>query len=264
MDRRSALFGTASLALTAFGSGTAVATGNVGWPVPPCAGQVVPAYPPLGAPPAVALWHDPGPEGGWMPPACTGWYPREDTVLVAVAGRFAFKGSIDQIMTRLGAVSAQAAIRFWSVEDQAWKPMFEDVAALAAPDHDQRRADFTSAELVPKTPLYVLYDDTDLSAAVYELTVVERSDRSATVRLRNIEPGRSMGITIIGEGCFELTITVAAEGDGVWTYYALNRSGPLLMQSLMPAEGTLINRAVALYRFLLGVPTDRDPPLVSS
>lgn len=199
-----------------------------------------------------------------MPPACTSWYPREDTVLVAVAGRSAFKGSIDQIMTRLGAVSAQAAIRFWSVEDQAWKPMFEDVAALAAPDHDQRRADFTSAELVPKTPLYVLYDDTDLSAAVYELTVVERSDRSATVRLRNIEPGRSMGITIIGEGCFELTITVAAEGDGVWTYYALNRSGPLLMQSLMPAEGTLINRAVALYRFLLGVPTDRDPPLVSS
>jgi hypothetical protein len=50
------------------------------------------------------------------------------------------------------------------------------------------------------------------------------------------------------------------EQDNVWRYYSILRTG-LNSSSLVTAnESSAINRAVAVYRRFVGIPTDQEPP----
>ena len=50
------------------------------------------------------------------------------------------------------------------------------------------------------------------------------------------------------------------ESENVWRYYAMMRIGKSANQTMTGNESSAINRAVAFYRFQVGIPTDQEPP----
>ena len=50
------------------------------------------------------------------------------------------------------------------------------------------------------------------------------------------------------------------ESERVWLYYGMVRTGKNANKRVAGNESSSINRAVAFYRFIVGVPTDQEPP----
>jgi hypothetical protein len=50
------------------------------------------------------------------------------------------------------------------------------------------------------------------------------------------------------------------ESPGVWRYYSIVRTGKNANSLTIGHEASSINRAVAFYRYLAGIATDKEPP----
>ena len=123
-----------------------------------CGSNPYPAYAPPGPLPALALWQAGELPAVWVPPACTGWTLRDDSVVFAVAGRLKHEGSFDVLLARAGAFSRQTEIRRWNVKTGRWEQQYKASAALTGPDPDLRCPDFKPAEFVKGARLYFVQD----------------------------------------------------------------------------------------------------------
>lgn len=230
-------------------------------PQPPCAGTAVPTWPTSEATPAVVVWHAGDLPAHWEPAACAGLSPPSGATFVAVAGRFRYQGDAQSLLARIGAISRQRDIVYWSVSHLGWRPLLVDASALSGPDPKQRRADFTADELHAGARLYTIYDDEDEPGPVVFATEIrEAGPEGFVTKLANVTAMRIMGISIADPGYLSSMTSVRRAGDDLWDYYALSavRLSPLAA-AILP-DASLINRAVASYRFLAGIPGDRDPP----
>ena len=234
-------------------------------PVPPCAGSPRPAWTSADAPPAVAIWRAEDLPNGWQPASCSGLKVADGAVLVGLAGSFREPGGLTAILRRLGAVSRQVDIRYWSTSRQAWRPMLEDAAALAAPKAAASRADIEPQEFRHGARLYAVYDDSDpIGPVVYE-TVVQMSDPDGvSLVARNLERGRLMGFTVAEPGSLASLLTVQRQEGDLFRYYALVAVALSPMASAMVPDASHINRAVATFRYVAGIPTDTEPPAAAN
>jgi hypothetical protein len=62
---------------------------------------------------------------------------------VGAAGRFAMSGDTDESVAILARISAMTEIVYWSSTRSKWRKLFKEAVALAEPDRQKRRADFT-------------------------------------------------------------------------------------------------------------------------
>ena len=235
---------------------------DVAPPQLPCGAE---PYPPLaapGAPPNVRAWRGAAARD-WQPPACTGWTRSGFDILVGVAGSFRHDGEIDALLARAGGYAAKKNIRYWSVTEKAWKPLVTEVWALNGADPAQRRADFTAAEVAKGRELYFAQSDNRSSAkAVYRDRVLQADRERLMVARENITPVKMMLITLFEPGDLQIFYVVERRAPGVWGFYGLTRTR--MASSLLPLgdEGSYVNRAVAFYRHMAGIPTDQEPPAV--
>jgi hypothetical protein len=51
------------------------------------------------------------------------------------------------------------------------------------------------------------------------------------------------------------------ESENVWRYYSILRTSKSASRLAAGSEASSINRAAAFYRYLAGIPTDKEPPL---
>jgi hypothetical protein len=65
------------------------------------------------------------------------------------------------------------------------------------------------------------------------------------------------GKHIVEPGDIQAAYFLEHRSPGVWDYYSLTRTTPRFGGHV----ASYINRAVAAYRHIAGIPTDRDPPL---
>lgn len=237
------------------------------YPVPPCAGAPSPDFPKLGEPPVIRVWRD-GEIRGWRPAECVGFGPLDTNTAIATAGRFRIAGGIDALADRVARVSALTTIRFYSVRDEEWQPLFVQAYALGEGAYETpvqaRRPDFTAADIQTGfTTRFWKEENSLLSPVVYRLAVRERTpDRLVytivnenvvkALFLRAIEPGELRQLYVIERD------PDSASGD-VWRYYSLvearTRTGPFRLSAR-----SYINRAGAYYRYMAGIPTDLEPP----
>lgn len=230
-------------------------------PLAPCGSNPYPAYASPGPLPALALWQAGELPAGWVPPACTGWAPREGSVVFAVAGRFTHEGPIHTLLARAGAFSRQTEIRRWNVKTGQWEQQYQASAALAGPDPDLRRPDFKPAEFVEEAQLYFVQDAVEsLGPIVHELTVRESSAERLVMTTRNVNKGRAYLMPVIDPGGLEGFFMVEREAGSIWRYYSLTRVRLLIPDAMAPPPNDHLNKAVALFRFLVGMPTDTEPP----
>jgi hypothetical protein len=245
----------------------ALATGVWAWvdpgPQPPCGAAPVPRYPAPDAAPAVKVWTGPEPGQSWAPPPCTGWTAAGFSTLVAAAGRFRYAGGADGLRRRVGAVSAMTGIRYWSTTDRQWRPLMLDAYAMTGAG-GPRRGDFGLEEVSAGRTLSLLENDSRLGKAEYRMRVREATPTRLVFELENTTAVRFTVLTLLEPGQGQAIYFLDRESANVWRYYALARTAREASAFALAAgrEGALVNRAVAFYRYIAGIPTDAEPPAV--
>ena len=233
-------------------------------PEPPCDGQApVPAYAVAGPVPNVAAWSGDDLGGAWKPPACTGWDAVPFATLTALAARFSYDGGVDGLLGRLGAVSTLKGVRYWSVSDGEWRDLVDAAHALDAKGGG-RRGDFSAAELRGGAPAYFYQDAGGIaSGAAYAVRVLEATSNRLVVAIENAEAVKAtMFVTVFDPGALQTVLFFERQPDGLWGHYALTRTTKAGTNSLVEGkEKSFINRGVALFRHIAGIPTDQEPPV---
>jgi hypothetical protein len=228
-------------------------------PLPPCQDDSAPPYPAPGLA-TIQSWTRAQLGADWIPPACTGWRDPGAKMLVAVSASFTYDGSVGELLARFGAVSGLRGIRYWSVTDGEWRPLILDAAALAGADSQQRRADFSPAELRSGAPLYFLERDSRSGDVVYRMQLLASGKDGFVLAVENASPIRYLLFTLFSPGDMQSVYFVERRGGDLWGYYSLMRAGAHAGSLAAGHAGSYMNRAQALYRHFVGLPTDSDPP----
>jgi hypothetical protein len=221
-------------------------------PQPPCGTPPVPGYAAVDAAPAVLVISG-SDLGAWKPPSCVGWSAQGDGVLVALSGRFAYKGSTDDLLKRFGAISTLKGLKYWSVTDGGWRTLITSAEALEAPESGHSRPDFTLAEMKSGKDLYFAQQDNRTSEeVVYRMQVRDLSTNGFVVAVENVTPVRSYMLTLFDPGELLSVQFVERESPGVYGYYGLAFAGESLASSIALPQASYVNRALALYGQLTG------------
>lgn len=230
-------------------------------PVPPCSGSPNPAYAVVNAPLNVKVWTSAELQKIWVPPSCMGWTTRQVSLLVAGAGRFHQTDDIEHLLQRLASVSNLTTIRYWSVSRERWNNLIEQSYALRSKDPHSRRADFSSAELRPGNNLYYWQDGSNrLEKAVYRLQLITRQADRVVFEVENASRVRLFFVTLFQPGDLQVRYVLQRESATVWRYYSLFRASGGANPLVARHKRSYINRTAAMFRYLAGIPTDREPP----
>jgi hypothetical protein len=215
-------------------------------PQPPCGSAPFPPYPDLENPPSVRSWDRAESGRDWKPPACTGWTDPGFTTLVVTAARFRHASGAEGLLRRIGAISEHAGIRYWSTSHKRWQTLIINAHALSEEAGDRRREDFSAAEMAEGRSLYFQQEDNLAGKATYRMRIRSASPYFLMTMFR---PGGMQSITFLDR-----------ESKDVWRYYSITRTGRNANLLSAGYEASSINRSVAFYRYLAGIPTDKEPP----
>lgn len=222
---------------------------------PPCGASSQPAAAPSGGAPATAVWSEQAlRKTGWTPPTCLNWTAGQTRLAIALAGDFRFDGTVDELLARFGAFSAYKSIRYWSVSAHGWQNLASDAGRVGG-------ADLAAADLMPGST-FDYFENGRAGRVVYRLRVLERTRDRAVLASENVTPIRTALLTAFDPGALQSVTFLDRRGPGVWSYYQIVRAGQGASSLALGSEASYVNRAAALYRYMAGIPTDRDPPVV--
>jgi hypothetical protein len=230
-------------------------------PQPPCSADAAVAPVSADHNPLIGLWHPDEVPADWRLADCAGLALPTGAVLVTVTGRLHHDGDARALLARLGRASEQLKILYWSVEDGAWRPLLTDAAALSGPDPTLRRPDFKPDEMRVGERLHMLFDDDRPPGPVVFETEIREADADGFMTVTvNVSPLTLMGMTIAGPGDLASLLAVDRVGADEFSYYALSAIALSSMAAASVSDAAHINRAVAAFRYIAGIPGDRDPP----
>jgi hypothetical protein len=179
-------------------------------------------------------------------------------VLVALAARFSYGGDSDTLLARFGAISTLKGLQYWSVTEGAWRTLITGAAALDGPDLDHPRPDFTLPELRSGKDLYFAQRDNRAAGdVIYQMQILKVSPTRLAVAIENVSPVRRFMLTLFNPGDLQPLHFLERTGPNVWSYYGLAWAGETTPSLLAVPEASYVNRAMALYRHLVG---SRNPP----
>ena len=234
-------------------------------PQPPCGMQPALIYPGLTYPalnnsPSVESWSRSELGLHWSPPACTGWTATGFTSLVTTVARFTYTLGADGLLRHIGAVSQYAGIRYWSTSHKQWKTLIVDAHAGDGLPMNQRRGDFTAEEMRAGSVLYFEQVDNLSGRGIYAMHILEASADRIVINVENVSTLHYLFVTAFHPGEMQTIYFLDRESETVWRYYSILRIGKNANQTMTGNESSAKNRAVAFYRYLVGIPTDQEPP----
>jgi hypothetical protein len=229
-------------------------------PHPPCGSDPFPPYPDPDSPPTVKVWDRAELGRDWIPPTCTGWSEPGFSTLVATVARFHYSSGAGGLLRHMGAISELTGMRYWSTTRKSWHTLIPDAYALSGPTGDQRRKDFSLEEIVEGRTLYFHQEDNLSGKAVYQMRVLRVSPDRLVVSTENITSMRYFLIPLFQPGEIQSIYFLDRESSDVWRYYCIARTGKKASSLTAGHEASSINRAVAFYRYLAGIPLDKEPP----
>lgn len=228
-------------------------------PQPPCGSATFPPYPGLGESPAVKAWDRAESGRDWVPPACIGWTDSGFTTLVVTTARFRHASGVEGLLRRIGAISEHSGIRYWSTTHKRWRTLILNAHALSEAAGD-RREDFSPGEMTEGNSLYYRQEDNLSGKVIYRLRIRSASPDRLVFDTENIGAVRYLRMPIFRPGDMQSITFLDRESQDVWGYYSLMRTGKNASRLTAGSEASSINRAVAFYRYLAGIPTDKEPP----
>jgi hypothetical protein len=229
-------------------------------PQPPCGKEPVPSYPGLDDSAVVKSWHISETGGDWSPPACTGWTTAGFTTLVTTVARFRHDDGAESLLRHIGAISELAGIRYWSATHKRWQTLIVDAYGLTGLQPYQRRENFMPDEMTEGAGLYFEQVDNLSGKAIYRLHIVEASTDRLVFDIENVSTMHYLFIPIFRPGGIQSIYFLDRESENVWRYYSIMRTGKDANRMIAGNESSAVNRAVAFYRYFVGIPTDQEPP----
>jgi hypothetical protein len=240
-------------------SGVAVASDRPAQPVCLSSG-VTPVFAPLNAAPIAQATRVL--DGRRASPSGANCFEKADSAAtwITVASTVQTSDGQNAFIERFGSVSTLLTVRYWSTSEQKWRPLVSSASAIVSTNATTPRADYSLAELVTGEDRYYSVTDSRSGRAVtYRLRLWTSQPTGFVVESANVDAIRQWGITLYDPGGLHTLYFLKKQSPNVWTYYSITR---LLPKSFL-ADGhdkSFINRAVALYRHVVGLPTDAEPP----
>ena len=108
--------------------------------------------------------------------------------------------------------------------------------------------------------LYFQQEDNLSGKAIYRMRIREASPERLVFETENLGVMRYLRMTIFPPGGMQTVTFLDRESQDVWRYYSIMRTSRNASLLTLGNEASSINRAVAFYRHLAGIPTDREPP----
>jgi hypothetical protein len=229
-------------------------------PQPPCGTEPVPPYPGLDESPVVKYWSETDFGRDWRPPACTGWDATGFATAVTTAARFRYTSDAEGLLRHIGAISKLAGMRYWSTTRQKWQTLITDAYATTGSPPTRLRADFTPDEMKEGKVLYFEQADNLSGKGAYRMHIIKASADRLVFDVENVSAMRYFFVTLFHPGEIQSIYFLDRESDSVWTYYSIVRTGRNASRLTAGHEASSINRSVAFYRHLAGIPTDQEPP----
>jgi hypothetical protein len=229
-------------------------------PQPPCGNEVVPPYPGLDDSATLKSWSRSDFGSDWRPPACTGWDAAGFTTLVTTVARFRYTSEADGLLLHVGAISELTGIRYWSTTHKQWQPLIVDAHALTGRQTGQRREDFTPAEMKESKVLYFEQADNLSGKATYRMHIAAASADRVVFEVENVSTMRYLLMTLFHPGDMQSIYFLDRESKNVWRFYSIVRTGRNANRLATGNESSAVNRAVAFYRYTVGIPTAQEPP----
>jgi len=133
-------------------------------------------------------------------------------------------------------------------------------SALTTRDSGEPRKDFTNAELQSGQDVYFAQKDSrGAGEVIYRMRVRESNPTHLVIETENVTAVRWLTMTLLKPGGLRALYVFRERSRGVWTYHSLTRiaEGSWLIAG---HENSYINRVVALYRHIVDIPTDLEPP----
>lgn len=184
----------------------------------------------------------------------------DSATIVATAARFRFAAGADGLRRKLGAISEMTGLLYWSTSSQKWQPLIVEAYALASPTSEQRRKDFAPDEMAVSRILYIRQVDNLLGPATYRIRIVTSAADRLVFATENTTAIRRFGLEIFQPADIQSICFLDRESKDLWRYYNLTRLPKQASVLTMGHDASFINRAVALYRYLAGIPADQEPP----
>jgi hypothetical protein len=231
-----------------------------GGPQPPCETAPSPPYPDLNNSPIVKAWNQYELGRDWKPPACAGWAAVGFSSLITTVARFRYASGAEALLRHIGAISQLAGMRYWSTTHQQWRTLIVDAYALTDSQSTARRGDFALDEIQKGSVLYLEQADNLSGKAVYRMHIAEVSADRIVFDVENVSLMRYYFVTLFHPGDVQSVYFLDRESDSVWRYYSIARTGRNASRLAAGHDASSINRAVAFYRSLVGIPTDQEPP----
>ena len=229
-------------------------------PQPPCGKDPVPPYPGLDDSAIVKLWSKSEFGRDWRPPACTGWAAVGFTALVTTAARFRHTSEAEGLLRQIGAISELTGMRYWSTTHKQWQTLIVEAHALTGFEPGQRREDFTPDEMKEGKVLYFEQVDNLSGKAIYRMHIAEASADRLVFDVENVSTMRYLLVTLLHPGEMQSIYFLDRESENVWRYYSMVRTGQNANRLIAGNESSAVNRAVAFYRHMIGIPTSQEPP----
>lgn len=230
-------------------------------PIPPCNGSSHSAYAVLNAPLNVTVLMPSELPATWEPPSCTGWPAKKVAVVVVAAGRFRHTGDTTLLLQRLATVSDLTTIRYWSVSRGRWHNLIDQAFALRTREQQSQRMNFSLAELRPENELYFWQDGSSrMETGVRRLQILARQADQIVFDVENVSPIRLLFVSLFEPGAIQARYVITQESSKIWRYYSLFRASGRSNQLIAQHKRSYVNRTAAMFRYLTGIPTDREPP----
>jgi hypothetical protein len=229
-------------------------------PQPPCGTESVPPYPGLDDSATVKSWSRSAYGHDWRPPACTGWAEAGFTTLVTTVARFRHTSEAEGLLRDIGAISKLAGVRYWSTTHKQWQTLIVDAYALTDGQAHRRREDFTRDEMKPGSTFYFEQVDNLSGKGTYRMHIAEASAGRVVFDIENVSTMRYRLIPILPPREMQSIYFLDRESESIWRFYGIMRTGAGANGMIAGNESSAINRAVALYRHFVGIPTGQEPP----
>jgi hypothetical protein len=151
-------------------------------------------------------------------------------------------------------------VRYWSTTRQRWRTLILEAHALSAAQSAERRVDFQPGEMSEGKTLYFEQTDNLSGKAVYSMRILEASPARVVVKIENVSSIHYLLVTLFHPGELQSIYFFDRESPDTWRFYSIVYTAPPTSRVLTGNESSAINRAVAFYRHMVGIPTDQEPP----
>jgi hypothetical protein len=167
---------------------------------------------------------------------------------------------MEELLRQGGAISQLAGMRYWSTTHQSWQTLIPDAYAVTSERGNERRKDFTLEELKTGSVLYFEQVDSISGKAIFGLHIVEATADRLVFDVANVTLMKYLIVPLFHPGEMQSIYYLDRESDDVWQYYSMSRTGKNASSLTVGHEASWINRAVAFFRHVAGIPTDQEPP----